>query len=111
MTNVAGQIFEAMAGRIDDRLCQRHGKYNDLPLSFGTEWAGFDDAQRSREIAEYVYGAKVALRSGVQQHGMVSGTCDESAIKGLCISAGVLATPHNTAVIFPPQAFGNYRVV
>lgn len=104
------QVFLQVALRIDDRVAERNGAYSGLPWSFEAQWAGRDAAQDAKRICEYVHAASQYYQQVVNDGGMVSGTCDESSIKGLTLSTGTIASDENVAAILPPQVQSDYKV-
>ena len=98
------QVFEQIGCKIDDRVAERNGAYAGLPWSFDSKWAGRDAAQDAKTISEMLHAASGYYPQVVQDGGMVSGSSDESSIKGLTLNAGFITSHENIAAILPPQA-------
>ena len=103
-------MFQQVASKIDDRVAERNGAYAGLPWGFDSKWAGRDAAQDAKTICEMLHAAAQYYPQVVMAGGMISGSSDESSIKGLTLNAGTILSHENIAAIRLPQAWCNYRV-
>ena len=94
------QVLFVLAERADEILSGSRDCQSDRVLSIDGE-AELTDSGLRRALSEYMALSKSTTQASWTEWRMISGTNDESNIRGITFSAGAIVCPNNKA--FHPQ--------
>lgn len=92
------QVFRGIALHIDGQISER-----DMGEFLSAVDESSTDSGLHRCLMSYIHSGCNRVQASFAQVPIVSGGCDESNIKGLCLSSGALVMPDNSAFWLPSQ--------
>ena len=93
-----------LARRVDPAVFDKHQGEVDGRFRLSLASSPCSEVTMHRALDQYLTDLKVRVEASFERVPMISGSCDAPNVRGLSLSAGMVALPGNDAAWLPPHA-------